>query len=202
MTTTLTAPAQPRPVAAHETARIAELLRDRFTIRIISELADFGPIPTRQTSAALPDIPAASAQSVLRSLRRRQLIACRYEAGRRVYETTAAGDALGDVYDSLARWARGHDFPTANAAFIRRVDAALALLADTELVTQLTSGYGEYRAQSAVATPPAALLKAQLADRAGREGYQLTGTGVSLRRALAELHAWIHSHAALLPAPR
>jgi hypothetical protein len=93
-------------------------------IRLISEIADHGPIP-RPLGAVLADQPHHHLRRATSTARALGLVHKRPGAG---LDLTPAGAELADLYDALARWARHRDLPSARSDFTARVQHTLTLL--------------------------------------------------------------------------
>ncbi|MEV0259401.1 hypothetical protein AB0H82_34755 [Streptomyces sp. NPDC050732] len=98
-------------------------------IRLVSEIADNGPIHRRRGSlqAAFGDLTANQLGYAIDRARDFGLV---YgdEHERVRYRLTDSGEDLADVYDTAARWARTHQYPTATSDFVTRVQHTLTLL--------------------------------------------------------------------------
>ncbi len=98
-------------------------------IRLVSEIADNGPINRRRGSlqAAFGNLTANQLGHAID--RARDLGLVHGDEHERVrYRLTDSGEDLADVYDTAARWARTHQFPTATGDFVTRVQHTLTLL--------------------------------------------------------------------------
>ncbi|MEV7196932.1 hypothetical protein AB0N81_34790 [Streptomyces sp. NPDC093510] len=98
-------------------------------IRLVSEIADNGPINRRRGSlqAAFGNLTANQLGHAIDRARDFGLV---YgdEHERVRYRLTDSGEDLADVYDTAARWARTHQFPAATSDFVTRVQHTLPLL--------------------------------------------------------------------------
>ncbi|MEU8954935.1 hypothetical protein AB0C93_11590 [Streptomyces sp. NPDC048518] len=98
-------------------------------IRLVSEIADNGPINRRRGSlqAAFGDLTVNQLGHAVDRARDFGLV---YgdEHERVRYRLTGCGEDLADVYDAAARWARTHQFPTEASDFVTRVQHTLTLL--------------------------------------------------------------------------
>ncbi|MYT96585.1 MULTISPECIES: hypothetical protein [unclassified Streptomyces] len=98
-------------------------------IRLVSEIADNGPINRRRGSlqAAFGNLTANQLGHAIDRARDFGLVyGDDHERVR--YRLTDSGEDLADVYDTAARWARTHQFPTATSDFVTRVQHTLTLL--------------------------------------------------------------------------
>ncbi|MEU7646281.1 hypothetical protein [Streptomyces huasconensis] len=98
-------------------------------IRLVSEIADNGPINRRRGSlqAAFGNLTANQLGHAIDRARDFGLVHGD-EHERVSYRLTDSGEDLADVYDTAARWARTHQFPTATSDFVTRVQHTLTLL--------------------------------------------------------------------------
>ncbi|MFG2996604.1 winged helix-turn-helix transcriptional regulator [Streptomyces sp. NPDC048340] len=178
----------PRPT--RDAVSAAALLSLRWTTRIISEIDDNGPIPPGAAQATFPDISADSLQHGMRALRRRGLLQGReHRHDDSDLVLTQAGRDLGDVYESLSRWARRHHYPAPQTGFITRVESVLALMRDRHTVDLLT-------ASSAVpySYTPGRAHQAGLINPSPDGRHTLTEAGRELREPLAVLTDWAAAH--------
>ncbi|MFD9715826.1 hypothetical protein [Streptomyces sp. NPDC059076] len=98
-------------------------------IRLITEIDDHGPIARHMLSRTFPDLPLQQVRDGSVLARKHGLIRTGQHKGQPAYRLTEHGSALADVYDTLARWARAHHYPSLQVDFTNRVRATLALLA-------------------------------------------------------------------------
>ncbi|MFF8958659.1 hypothetical protein [Streptomyces sp. NPDC014894] len=108
--------------------RAVEVLAHPGVIRLVTEIDDHGPVPRHMISRTFPDLPLQRVRDGSALARRHGLVRAGQQAGQPVYRLTEHGAALADVYDSVARWARAHHYPTRHSDFTSRVRATLTLL--------------------------------------------------------------------------
>ena len=147
-------------------------------IRLVSEIADNGPIARRRSSlqAAFGDLTANQLGHAIDRARDFGLV---YgdEHERVRYRLTDSGEDLADVYDTAAHWARTHHFPTAASDFVSRVQHTLALLGHTKALAHGTARIGD---SSGLLVPGGAVL--------AREAIS------ALDGPQTALSAWIQAH--------
>ncbi|MFJ7997518.1 hypothetical protein ACIQ7D_10285 [Streptomyces sp. NPDC096310] len=93
-------------------------------IRLVSEIDDNGAIPERGLACTLGDLSTHQIRQATEQADTLELLDQSY-AG---LELTAAGQGLADVYDATARWARRHNYPSAQSDFAGRIRHTFALL--------------------------------------------------------------------------
>ncbi|MCM2579705.1 hypothetical protein [Streptomyces meridianus] len=125
-------------------------------IRLITEIDDNGPIPSRGLARTLADLPSHHLRQSIDLARDLDLVHLRPGTG---LGLTRSGAELSDVYDAMARWARRHSYPAPVSDFNRRIQHTLALL--TEAPTFAFEG--SPRAPTAGALLPSAEAAADLA---------------------------------------
>ncbi|MEI5100936.1 hypothetical protein RB200_23350 [Streptomyces sp. PmtG] len=111
------------------TGRVIRALSRPGLIRLVSELDDHGPISRHGGSlqAAFDDLTADQLRLAIDQARAFGLVYGNEDEHVR-YRLTPRGEALADVYDAAARWARAHQYPTHIADFVARVEHTLTLL--------------------------------------------------------------------------
>jgi len=175
----------------------AELLGRQWTTRLIAELTDHGPVPLGEVAGTFTDLTHNQYTYGLRALRDRGLIAYGKDTGRDCYVLTRAGEGLGDVHDAMSRWARKHDFPSETCDFATRIDAALRLLRDRDLLTVLASAGGD-RVSGLEAEAERSLTENGFMYVMRDGEPALTTAGQDLRGPLTALASWARAHADLL----
>ncbi|MER5443318.1 hypothetical protein [Streptomyces sp. NPDC002790] len=97
-------------------------------IRLVTEIDDNGPISHRRGSlqGAFGDLTPGQLRHAIDVARDLGLVHADEQAPDR-YRLTASGEALAEVYDSAARWARARQFPDASTDFVTRVQHTLQL---------------------------------------------------------------------------
>ncbi|KPC62635.1 hypothetical protein [Streptomyces chattanoogensis] len=98
-------------------------------IRLVSEIDDNGPISRRRGSLqnTFDDLALPQLRHALDRARDFGVVSCdEHELVR--YRLTPSGEDLASVYDTAARWARAHQYPTAASDFVTRVQRTLKLL--------------------------------------------------------------------------
>ncbi|MGW3009632.1 hypothetical protein ACWC9R_12450 [Streptomyces sp. NPDC001219] len=97
-------------------------------IRLVTEIDDNGPISHRRGSllGAFGDLSRAQLRRAIDTARDLGLVHADQQAPDR-YRLTAAGEDLAEVYDTAARWARSHQFPSASSDFVTRVQHTFQL---------------------------------------------------------------------------
>ncbi|MBT2509243.1 regulator [Streptomyces sp. ISL-98] len=102
------------------------LLSSPGLIRLITEIDDNGPIPTRRLAGTLPDLSAHHLRRTTDAARAHGLVRVAPGVG---LDLTESGSELADFYDATARWARRHAYPTRVCDFTNRLRHTLSLLA-------------------------------------------------------------------------
>jgi hypothetical protein len=97
-------------------------------IRLVTEIDDNGPISRQKGSlqGAFGDLAAWRLRYAIDVARDLGLVHADEQAPDR-YRLTASGEALAEVYDTAARWARARQFPDTSSGFVTRVQHALQL---------------------------------------------------------------------------
>ncbi|MER0445759.1 regulator [Streptomyces sp. Edi4] len=106
------------------------LLSSPALIRLITEIDDNGPIPPRRLAGTLPDLSAHHLRRTTHVARVHGLVRVAPGVG---LALTEAGSDLADFYDTVARWARRHAYPTRVSDFTTRLQHSLSLLAPVPL---------------------------------------------------------------------
>jgi hypothetical protein len=157
----------------------ARALAEPGLIRLISEIDDNGPVEDRMLDATLADFTQSQIHHALAAATEWDLLRNDQDDNHPDHELTARGEETAELYDSAARWARSHNYPSAHADFITRVHATLTLL----------SLGPDHRSEPRPGTPTV-----RHPDTAGAS----TGPGdaASLHQLRTQLHQWITSHSA------
>ncbi|MFI2204653.1 hypothetical protein ACH47Z_28475 [Streptomyces sp. NPDC020192] len=97
-------------------------------IRLITEIDDNGPISHRRGSlqGAFGDLTPGQLRHAIDTARDLGLVHADEQAPDR-YQLTASGEDLAEVYDTAARWARIHQFPSCASDFVTRVQYTFQL---------------------------------------------------------------------------
>jgi len=97
-------------------------------IRLVTEIDDNGPISHRRGSlqSAFGDLTPGQLRHAIDVARDLGLVHADEQAPDR-YRLTASGEALAEVYDTAARWARARHFPDTSTDFVTRVQHTLQL---------------------------------------------------------------------------
>lgn len=97
-------------------------------IRLITEIDDNGPISYRRGSlqGALGDLTPGQLRHAIDTARALHLVHSDETTPDR-YRLTESGEALAEVYDTAARWARARQFPAVTVDFVTRVQYTLQL---------------------------------------------------------------------------
>ncbi|MFJ2812198.1 hypothetical protein [Streptomyces sp. NPDC087294] len=97
-------------------------------IRLVTEIDDNGPISHRRGSlqGAFGDLTPGQLRHAIDVARDLGLIHADEQAPDR-YRLTRSGEALAEVYDTAARWARARHFPDTSTDFVTRVQHTLHL---------------------------------------------------------------------------
>ncbi|MFI5804409.1 hypothetical protein [Streptomyces sp. NPDC051561] len=182
-------------MADTQVSRAATLMGRHHTVRIISELDDNGPIPQGAMNAVFSPFIHYPVHNVLRALRTRGLVTFDKQNEHRL-TLTEAGRALGDVFDSLARWARTHQYPAEHADFATRVKSALVLLRDPRTVSLVAAPGADLGSRTADELDLAVRAGLVVTDAEGR--WSLTDAGRGLREPLALVAQWAEANAELV----
>ncbi|MGY4968363.1 winged helix-turn-helix transcriptional regulator [Streptomyces nigrescens] len=197
------------------TDKTVALLAAPGTTRLLNELIDFGPLPRRHQGSPFPELPSYQVCSYMGSLRQRNLVETRFIDGEETFVASEAAGGLGDVYDTLNRWAKTHLPHTAVLPYVARVHEAVALLNEpftVPILAALSDGprtpdeieqliapcTHSITAQAAVTEHLPRLATRGLLDHADRdpESVALTEAGQALLTPLAAIDSWSaeHSH--------
>lgn len=97
-------------------------------IRLITEIDDNGPISHRRGSlqSAFGDLTPGQLRHAIDVARDLGLVHADEQAPDR-YRLTRSGEALAEVYDTAARWARARHFPDTGTDFVTRVQHTLQM---------------------------------------------------------------------------
>ncbi|MFD7017539.1 hypothetical protein [Streptomyces sp. NPDC059928] len=97
-------------------------------VRLVTEIDDNGPISHRRGSlqGAFGDLTLGQLRHAIDVARDLGLVHADEQAPDR-YRLTESGEALAEVYDTAARWARAHQFPSDSSDFVTRVQHTLQL---------------------------------------------------------------------------
>ncbi|MFJ8978806.1 hypothetical protein [Streptomyces sp. NPDC102282] len=97
-------------------------------IRLITEIDDNGPISHRRGSlqGAFGDLTPGQLRHAIDTARALDLVHSDETTPDR-YRLTESGEALAEVYDTAARWARARQFPGVTVDFVTRVQHTLQL---------------------------------------------------------------------------
>ncbi|WP_052230215.1 hypothetical protein [Streptomyces sp. CT34] len=127
-----------------QTRRVIRALSLPALIRLVSEIDDNGPISRRHGSlqSTFDDLTAAQLGYAIERARDFGLI-YRDEDERVRYRLTTSGEDLAGVYDTAARWARTHRYPTVASDFVTRVQHALALLGQAPALARGAARIGD-----------------------------------------------------------
>ncbi|MGW2858288.1 hypothetical protein [Streptomyces sp. NPDC001205] len=165
-----------------QTRRAIRALSLPALIRLVTEIDDNGPISRRRGSlqSTFDDLGAHQLRHAIDRAREFGLV---YgdEDERVRYRLTDSGEDLAEVYDTAARWARTHQFPSAACDFTTRVQYTLDLLGHAPALAGATARLGE---SIGTAVPGGAVL--------GREAL------AALEGPQRELAAWLTAHAHVL----
>ncbi|MER5442575.1 hypothetical protein [Streptomyces sp. NPDC002790] len=105
-------------------------------IRLVTEIDDNGPISHRRGSlqGAFGDLTPGQLRHAIDVARDLGLVHADEQAPDR-YRLTASGEALAEVYDTAARWARARHLPEASTDFVTRVQHTLQLHSGSPLAS-------------------------------------------------------------------
>ncbi|MEU8784862.1 hypothetical protein [Streptomyces sp. NPDC048637] len=97
-------------------------------IRLITEIDDNGPISHRRGSllGAFGDLTPGQLRRAIDTARDLGLVHADQQAPDR-YRLTTSGEDLAEVYDTAARWARRHQFPSPTSDFVTRIQHTFQL---------------------------------------------------------------------------
>ncbi|GAA2643755.1 hypothetical protein GCM10010425_59050 [Streptomyces spororaveus] len=99
-------------------------------IRIVSEIDDNGPLQRHLLSRTLTGLSRWQLRQASAVGRALGLLKASTDGGNPSLVLTPAGEALAEVYDMAARWARTHHYPCEVSDFVTRVQATLTLLGE------------------------------------------------------------------------
>ncbi|MGW2917739.1 hypothetical protein ACWDBF_07725 [Streptomyces angustmyceticus] len=119
---------RPLPSSLLQERRAIRTLALPGLIRLITEIDDNGPINHRRGSlqGAFGDLTRAQLRRAIDTARDLGLVHADQQAPDR-YRLTASGEDLAEVYDTAARWARSHQFPSTSGDFVTRVQHTFQL---------------------------------------------------------------------------
>lgn len=123
--------------SALELRKAVSMLASPSLIRLITEIDDNGPIPPSGLARTLADLPAQQLRQTTDLARSRGLLHAPPGAGLCL---TAAGSELADIYDTTARWARTHAYPSRVSDYLTRVQRTLRLLSEPGAALALADG--------------------------------------------------------------
>ncbi|MFD4476465.1 hypothetical protein ACFWPU_10175 [Streptomyces sp. NPDC058471] len=156
-------------------------------IRLVTEIDDNGPISRRRGSlrSAFDDLTVPQLRHATDRAREFGLV---YgdEDERVRYRLTDSGEDLAEVYDTAARWARAHQFPTVASDFVTRVQRTLSLLGRGEALAHGAARIGD---SSGLLVPGGAVLD--------REAIAALDGPWNVMDAWLEAHAYVLHHTAL-----
>ncbi|MFD9484677.1 hypothetical protein ACFWBX_11855 [Streptomyces sp. NPDC059991] len=174
------------PLAVHpQERRVIRALSLPGLIRLVTEIDDNGPIGRRRgcLQSAFDDLSAPQLRHAIDRAREFGLV--HGDEDERVrYRLTSSGEDLAEVYDTAARWARTHQFPTAVSDFVSRVAYTLDLLSHASALAHAAARIGDARG---LAVPGGVVL--------GREAL------AALDGPRSALGAWLKAHASVLHHP-
>ncbi|MFF4867226.1 hypothetical protein ACFY3J_37330 [Streptomyces sp. NPDC001231] len=119
-------------LSAADVQHACTVLSSPALIRLITEIDDNGPIPTRALSRTLADLPVHHLHQTTDRARALGLLRIRPGAG---LSLTTSGSHLADVYDATASWARRHGYPAPVSDFTSRIQDTLAVLTKLPILT-------------------------------------------------------------------
>ncbi|MET9294351.1 hypothetical protein [Streptomyces sp. NPDC003077] len=125
------------------TARVVTALSHPGLIRIISDIDDNGPVDRRMLQRTFADLTRHQVRHALDAGRALGLVRLGRHA-RTSYLLTDRGTGLAEVYDTAARWARTHQFPSTAADFVTRVQHTLLLLSRVPTITYGPASFGRW----------------------------------------------------------
>ncbi|MEK9518261.1 hypothetical protein MIU24_02415 [Streptomyces venezuelae] len=100
-------------------------------IRIVSDIDDNGALERHLLSRTLTGLSRWQLRQASAVGRALGLLKASTDGGIPSLVLTPAGEALAEVYDTAARWARTHHHPSDVSDFVTRVQATLTLLGST-----------------------------------------------------------------------
>jgi hypothetical protein len=116
--------------------RVCTALSSPALIRLITEIDDNGPIPSRGLARTLPDLTPHQIRHANEQAHALGLVRARPGASLGLAES---GVDLAEVYDATARWARRHEYPAMAGDFTGRIRHTLALLAEPPVFAALAA---------------------------------------------------------------
>lgn len=125
-------------------------------IRLVTEIDDNGPISRRRGSlqSTFDDLTVPQLRHAIDRAREFGLVHGD-EQERVRYRLTDHGEDLAEVYDTAARWARTHQFPTVASDFVTRVQSTLDLLGHAPALARAAARIDE---ASGILVPGGAVL--------------------------------------------
>ncbi|MFJ7589502.1 hypothetical protein ACIQZO_19400 [Streptomyces sp. NPDC097617] len=138
-------------------------------IRIVTDIDDNGPLHRHLISRTLTGLSTWQRRQASAVGRALGLLEATSEDGIPSLNLTAAGEALAEVYDTTARWARTHHHPSDVSDFVTRVQATLTLLS-----TDPTSPGHAAELDDESLHEPRTVLTAWIRDHGGTLAAQLT----------------------------
>ncbi|MCZ0990363.1 hypothetical protein [Streptomyces diastatochromogenes] len=157
-----------------EVQHACSLLSAPALMRLITEIDDNGPIPSRGLGRTLADLPAQHLRHTAEQARALGLVRHRPGVG---LTLTTSGSHLADLYDAMARWARRHAYPAPVCDFTSRIQHTLALLAD----------------------PPVPVSQADAQAHAAGSPTSAEATEDALAGPRDLLHEWLHTNPQVIP---
>ncbi|MGW6742810.1 hypothetical protein ACWGDX_19160 [Streptomyces sp. NPDC055025] len=144
----------------HQVARAVTVLSHPGLIRLVSEIDDNGPFPGHMLTCTLSGLTRHQIRHAVGTARDHHLVYAEH-AWDSAYLLTEAGEDLAEVYDTLARWARAHNYPANSCDFVTRIQRTLALLTDRKILVAVSGpgpvpGQGTARGLSDDGLPPGA----------------------------------------------
>lgn len=139
-------------------------------IRIVSDIDDNGPLERHLLSRTLTGLSRWQRRQASAVGRALGLLQASTDEGVSTLVLTPAGEALAEVYDTAARWARTHHHPSDVSDFVTRVQATLALLGSA----QPLPGYAPELDYDSLDEPRKALTS-WIRDHGATLAAQLTG---------------------------
>ncbi|MFB7270743.1 hypothetical protein [Streptomyces sp. NPDC056244] len=140
-----------------QVTRAVSVLSHPGLIRLVSEIDDNGPIPRYMLTRTLSGLTRHQIRRAVDTAREHHLVDAEHALDS-CYLLTEAGKELADVYDSVARWARAHNYPATASDFVTRIQETLALLTDRQIRLALSGPGPVPREGTARELPDAALL--------------------------------------------
>ncbi|MFH8991408.1 hypothetical protein [Streptomyces sp. NPDC017940] len=156
-------------------------------IRLVTEIDDNGPISRRRGSlqSTFDDLTVPQLRHAIDRAREFGLV---YgdEHERVRYRLTDSGEELAEVYDTAARWARTHQFPTMAGDFVTRVQRTFDLLGHAEALVHRAARICD---SSGLVVSGGAVL--------GREAITALDGPQNVLTAWLKAHAYLLHHTAL-----